>query len=214
MTNQPIIPKKIEDYVEEHTSKLNNNLLEIERSTYLNVLQPHMLSGNYQGQLLRMLSIMKQPKRILEIGTFTGYSALCLAEGLDPNGELHTIDVNAELMEKTKQHFENSPYSKQIHLHIGNAGDIIEQLPTPFDIVFIDADKENYWNYFELVVDKMSPKGLIIADNVLWKGKVVNEPKDKKTRLLDQFNQLVNEDDRVDNILLPIRDGLMLIMMK
>ncbi len=209
-----IIPNSLEKYIENHTTPVSDSLQQIERDTYLNVLQPHMLSGSYQGQLLSLLSRIIQPKQILEVGTFTGYSALCLAEGLLEHATLHTIDVDEELMQRTKTYFEQSPYKNQIHLHIGRALDIIPQLDQEFDLAFIDADKTNYANYFDLVVDKMKKNGLIIVDNVLWKGRVLDEVKDKKTKQMDDFNKKIHEDDRVDNVLLPVRDGLLLILKK
>ncbi len=214
MMNNYLYSKELEEYCEQHSTTVDYSLHSIQRDTFLNVLQPHMISGNYQGQFLRLMSIISKPKYILEIGTYTGYSALCLAEGLQPEGQLHTIDNNVELMEKTKQNFNQSKFANQIYLHIGDALEIIPQLPFAFDLAFIDADKSNYWNYFDLIVDKMPPKSLIIADNVLWKSKVLKQKKDKKTQQMHEFNERITADHRVDNLLLPIRDGLMLIVVK
>lgn len=208
-----MLPDNLEKYIEQYTTEENDVLKKIHRDTYLNVLQPHMLSGAYQGVLLQQLSIIKQPKYILEIGTFTGYSAICLAKGLQKDGELHTIDVNEELIEKTQETFQNSEYAGQIIQHIGDAKEIIKTLHhIPFELVFIDADKASYAEYFDLIIDQMPSGGLILADNVLWKGGVLEEQKSKKAQILDNFNRKVQENSNVLNCLLPIRDGLMLIV--
>lgn len=210
-----MLSTNLENYIEQYTSEEDDVLKKIHRETYLNVLQPHMLSGAYQGVLLQQLSLLKQPKYILEIGTFTGYSALCLAKGLREDGQLHTIDVNEELMEKTQETFQQSEYAGQIIQHIGDAKEIIKGLNNiPFEFVFIDADKASYTDYFDLIVDQMPSGGLILADNVLWKGGVLEEQKSKKAQILDNFNQKVQKDMRVLNCLLPIRDGLMLMIKK
>jgi predicted O-methyltransferase YrrM len=175
-----------------------------------------MLSGHFQGRLLSMLSKMIQPERILEIGTYTGYSALCLAEGLKENGKLITIDVNAQLEDFVREYFDGSSYANQIDYRIADATQLIPQLEETFDLVFIDADKQNYINYYHLVFDKVKPGGYIFSDNVLWSGKVVQtEGKiDKDTALLQTFNDMIQNDDRVENILLPIRDGVMIARKK
>lgn len=206
-----VLPINLEQYIEQHTSDEQPLLHQLNRETHLNVLQPNMLSGHYQGVLLQMLSRAISPKNILEIGTYTGYSAICLAQGLQAGGTLHTIDINEEMEPITQKYFKESGLSQQIKFHIGNALKIIPTLPTPFDLVFIDADKENYGAYFDLIVEKVRPGGLILADNVLWKGKVLSEPQDNKTAVLHRFNQKIQADGRVKNCLLPVRDGLMLI---
>lgn len=206
--------KEIQDYCEKHTSLPSPLLEKLDRDTNANILMPRMLSGHLQGRLLAMVSHMLKPKRILEIGTYTGYSCLCLAEGLAEGGHLHTIEINEELEEMISKYISASPYSKNIHLHIGNAMEIVPVLNERFNLVFIDADKENYSNYYDLVFDKINPGGFIIADNVLWSGKVLiqdGEKTDKDTRALIEFNRKVQNDPRVENVLLPVRDGLMVI---
>jgi predicted O-methyltransferase YrrM len=161
-----------------------------------------------------MISKLKQPGNILEIGTYTGYSALCLAEGLQAGGELHTIDINEELQSRIRSYFNRSDYASQLHLHIGNAMEIIPNLPLNFDLVFIDADKENYSNYYDLLIDRLPQGALIIADNVLWSGKVLDQNEienDEETKALDAFNKKIREDKRVEQVLIPVRDGLMLV---
>lgn len=174
-------------------------------------MAPRMLSGHLQGRVLAMISRMIQPKRILEIGTYTGYSAICLAEGLQPGGKLITIDVNEELEDMVRKNFEKAALSAQIDFRIGNAVDIIPQLNEKFDLVFIDADKENYSRYFDLVIDNVNLNGIILADNVLWSGKVLDEKPDKDTKAIIGFNRKVAEDERIQNVLLPIRDGIMMM---
>ena len=208
-----LLPKKIKQYVENNSSTENSFLKEIARDTYLHVLNPRMLSGHYQGRLLSFLSHMIQPRQILEIGTFTGYATLCLAEGLASNGMITTIDINEEIAERAKGHFSKSRFKHHITTKIGDAVKIIPKLKAHWDLVFIDADKENYMNYYEMVMPRLNPKSFIIVDNVLWDGKVTNENvKDKKTNSLKLFNNFVHQDARVDNLLLPIRDGLMILM--
>lgn len=204
-------------YAEKHSSAETNVLQELNRHTHAQVMMPRMLSGHLQGRILSMISKMKQPQRILEIGTYTGYSALCLAEGLAENGRLHTIDVNDELETVSRQFIGKSAYADKIVQHFGDARVIIPGLQEKFDLVFIDADKESYGLYYDMLIDKMESGGLIIADNVLWSGKVLDETalnKDKDTRALHLFNQHVQADERVENVLLPVRDGLMLIRKK
>ena len=205
------LPEKIDEYVVAHSENEPQLLQQLTRETYQKILQPRMLSGHYQGRVLSMISKLVNPTCILEIGTYTGYSALCLAEGLKENGSLHTIDVNEELVDFQRKYFDLSPYGNQIHQHLGNALEIIPQLKDTFDIVFIDADKENYASYFELVIDKLNPGGIILSDNVLWSGKILEtklKKEDKATPALKAYNKLLKEDKRVETIILPIRDGL------
>jgi len=200
----------IEQYVGLHTSPEPALLKRINRETYLEVLQPRMLSGHVQGRLLSLISKMVQPKIALEIGTYTGYSALCLAEGLREEGKLITIDVNEELRERVQGYFNDSDFKHQIDYRTGNAMELIPTLAYKWDLVFIDADKKNYLNYYDLVIENMNSGGIILADNILWSGKVLDpETKDRETELLRKYNQVIHEDPRVENILLPIRDGIM-----
>ena len=204
------IAQELDNYVCSHTSEESELLKRVNRETHLEVLQPRMLSGHFQGRILSMFSKMIQPECVLEIGTYTGYSALCLAEGLKDNGKLITIDVNEELESRVRNYFKSSDFKEQIDYRIGDAMKIISELNEQFDIVFIDADKLNYINYYNLVFSKVKIGGYIIADNVLWSGKVADESKnDKDTELLRAYNLLNNKDERVENVLLPIRDGLM-----
>ncbi len=204
------LPEKLDNYVVAHSQPEPKLLQELSRETWQKVLNPRMLSGAYQGRVLSMLSKLVQPKTILEIGTYTGYSALCLAEGLAKDGILHTIDKNEELEELQHKYFQKSIYKNQITQHIGNAINIIPTINTQFDLVFIDADKSNYVNYFHLIIEKMNKGGVILSDNVLWSGKVVEalDAKDIDTKILLEYNQLLNEDKRLETVLLPIRDGL------
>jgi predicted O-methyltransferase YrrM len=201
----------LDKYVCEHTANESDLLKKINRETHLEVLQPRMLSGHFQGRVLSMFSKMIRPERILEIGTYTGYSAICLAEGLTPNGKLVTIDINEELAARVRGYFAESPYSHQIDHLIGDAMELIPALNEKWDIVFIDADKHNYINYYHLVFPMVKVGGYIIADNVLWSGKVIDtSQQDKDTQLLREYNQLNQEDNRVEEVLFPIRDGLMI----
>ena len=204
------ISEELEQYVEQHSQQEPELLVQLFRETHQKVLQPRMLSGHFQGRVLSMLSKIIAPKTILEIGTYTGYAALCLAEGLTKNGILHTIDIKEELVAIQKKYFDLSPWKNQIKPHLGNALEIIPTLNTTFDLVFIDADKENYIHYFNLIVPMMNPGGIILSDNVLWSGKVLEElnPKDTSTNILVAYNQIINQDPRVETVLLPIRDGL------
>ena len=206
------LPENINTYACSHTQEESPVLAALNRETWAKVLIPRMLSGHLQGRALSMFSKMIQPKCILEIGTYTGYSAICLAEGLQDGGTLHTIDINEELKEMCERYFAKAGIGEHSKLHIGNAIDIIPSIQAEFDIVFIDADKENYCNYFDLVIEHMPIGGYIIADNVLWSGKVVEEVKEKdiETKGLIAFNKKVQESDRVENLLLPVRDGLMI----
>jgi len=204
------LPQKLDDYVIEHSENEPELLQQLTRETYQKILQPIMLSGPYQGRVLSMISKLVNPKTVLELGTFTGYSTLCLAEGLKKDGEIHTIDINEELEDFQRKYFDLSDYGEQIHQHIGSAIDIIPKLDKTYDLVFIDADKPNYVNYFLLIVDRLNPGGIILSDNVLWHGKVVEPLKDKdiSTKILLEYNQLLKEDKRIETVLLPIRDGL------
>ncbi|MDT8346427.1 MAG: O-methyltransferase [Flavobacteriaceae bacterium] len=206
------LPPFIESYVEQLLPEEGELLKKLHKTTYQKVLQPRMLSGHYQGRLLSFLAKMQQPKHILEIGTYTGYATLCMAEGLAQAGIIDTIEINEELEGLIKAFFEASKFSKNIKLHIGDALTIIPQLENTYDMVFIDADKPNYLNYLEVVIDKVNPGGLIIADNTLWSGKVAESPlpEDESTQTIAAYNKLVMRDDRLDSILLPVRDGLML----
>ncbi|MEJ2114223.1 MAG: O-methyltransferase [Flavobacteriaceae bacterium] len=204
------IPEKIDNYVVKHSEDEPELLQRLNRETNQKILQPRMLSGHYQGRVLSMISKLTNPKNILEIGTYTGYSALCLAEGMHPDGELHTIDINEELYGFQRKYFDLSDYGKQIHQHLGNALEIIPKLEVEFDLVFIDADKGNYVNYFNTIIDKLNPGGIILSDNVLWSGKVLEalEPDDVDTKTLIEYNKILKEDNRIETLLLPIRDGL------
>ncbi|MCF7560542.1 O-methyltransferase [Sabulilitoribacter multivorans] len=205
------IPDNIDKYVVNHSENEPELLQQLTRETYQKILQPRMLSGHYQGRVLSMISKLVNPKNILEIGTYTGYSALCLAEGMQANGELHTIDINEELVDFQRKYFDKSEYGKQIFQHLGDAIDIIPKLNKTFDLVFIDADKENYSNYFNIIIDKLNPGGLILSDNVLWSGKVLDttfKKEDTSTPALIAYNKLLKNDKRVETVVLPIRDGL------
>jgi caffeoyl-CoA O-methyltransferase len=206
-----IINEALQIYSEQHTTPENELLQSINRNTHAHVLRPRMLSGHLQGRVLAMFSQMLKPSRILEIGTYTGYSALCLAEGLSASGKLITIDVNEELEELVRHSFGASQYNSMIDFRIGDARTIIPALHETFDLVFIDADKENYSLYFDLVIDKVRSGGIILADNVLWSGKVVEAKPDKDTLAIREFNRKIQDDKRVENVLLPIRDGIMMI---
>lgn len=210
------LPENIDLYSTQHTSPESDLLYRLNRETHQKILKPRMLSGHMQGRILSMMSKMIRPERILEIGTYTGYSALCLAEGLAEKGELHTIDVNEELKYFVQKFVDESPYKNQIHLHIGNAMELIPTMNGPFDIVFIDADKENYLAYFHLVFDKLKQGGYIIADNVLWSGKVVETVKanDTDTQKIMEFNDFIQNHEGVENVLMPVRDGLMVVRKK
>lgn len=210
------LPEAIDNYVVAHSAKEPELLAKLTRETYQKILQPRMLSGHYQGRILSLISKIKSPKNILEIGTYTGYSALCLAEGLQEKGMLHTIDVNEELYDFQKKYFDASGYKNQITQYLGNAVEIIPEIQEKFDLVFIDADKPNYPAYFELIIEKMNSGGIILSDNVLWSGKVVEppEPEDESTRALLQYNKVLAEDNRLETVLLPIRDGLTISLVK
>ena len=204
------LPEKIDNYVVNHTEDEPQLLQELSHETWQKVMVPRMLSGHFQGRVLSMISKLIHPKNILEIGTYTGYSALCLAEGIQQGGTLHTIDKNEELTDFQKKYFDKSPYKNQIKQHVGQALDVISTIDEKFDLVFIDADKSNYSNYFHAIINKMNKGGVILSDNVLWSGKVIEkiQPKDLDTPALIAYNKLLKDDARVETVLLPIRDGL------
>jgi len=204
------ISPELEDYIEKHSEDEPALLAALNKETHQKILQPRMLSGHFQGRALSLLSKLVNPKNILEIGTYTGYSAFCLCEGLQQDGTLHTIDIKEELWDFQRKYFDISPWGSQIVQHIGNALDIIPTLDIKFDLVFIDADKENYIKYFDLIIPMMNKGGLILSDNVLWSGKVLEpvKPNDESTKVLLEFNKLLKNDPRVETVLFPIRDGL------
>lgn len=201
---------ELEKYAADHSQDEPALLAALNRETHVKILQPRMLSGHFQGRVLSMISKLVRPKTVLEIGTYTGYATLCLAEGLAENGIIHTIDIKEELQDFQRKYFDQSPWAWQIKQHLGSALDVIPQLDTTFDLVFIDADKENYINYFHMVVPLMNQGGVILSDNVLWSGKVLEpvKPNDKSTKVLLEYNELLKNDPRVETVLLPIRDGL------
>jgi len=207
----------IQSYCDGHTSPESDVLKKLNRDTHANVLQPRMLSGHFQGRVLSMISHMIKPKLILEIGTYTGYSAICLAEGLADGGKLITIDINAEREEMVRSYIHEAGMDEKIQHIIGDALNIIKTLPYFYDLVFIDADKPNYLKYYDMVMEKIHPGGYILIDNVLWSGKVVDDKeisKDKDTQILHSLNERIQLDTRVENVLMPIRDGLLLVRKK
>lgn len=206
-----LLNEALQRYAEDHTTAESDLLKNINRETHAKVLRPRMLSGHLQGRVLAMVSHLLRPAAILEIGTYTGYSAICLAEGLASDGKLITIDINEELEQRVREYIRLSGFNDRIDYRIGNALQVIPTLNEVFDLVFIDADKENYGRYFDLVIDKVRPGGVILADNVLWSGKVLNEKPDKDTQAILEFNRKIQEDKRVENVLLPIRDGIFII---
>lgn len=205
----------LQRYAERHTQAESTLLKRLDRETNLKALYPKMISGHLQGRILAMLSHMIKPQRILEIGTYTGYSAICLAEGLQPQGRLVTIDKNRELADMVQQYLQEAGIAERVDYKIGDAKDVLAQLQPGFDLIFLDADKSNYSLYFDLTIDLLNSGGFLIADNVLWYGKVINpsdQPKvDKETKAIIDFNRKVQEDPRVENVLLPVRDGLMIM---
>lgn len=210
-----IIPDDIQKYAQNCSSSEPDILAALNRETYTDFLFPRMLSGHLQGRFLSMISALVKPRRILEVGTFTGYSAICLAEGLDEDGLLHTIELNDENESKIVEYFKRSGFEKKIKLHFGDAMEVIPNLDTTFDLIFLDADKENYLNYYNLVFDKLRRGGIILADNTLWSGKVLDlSEMDKETEGIREFNEAVTQDSRVENVLLTIRDGIMMIRKK
>ena len=202
----------LENYIANHSQEEPALLTELSRETHLKVVRPRMITGHFQGRALSLLSKIIRPKSILEIGTYTGYSAICLAEGLQKDGALHTIDINEELHDLQRKYFDKSGYGKQIKQYTGNALEIIPELEGPFDLVFIDAEKKEYDAYFEAIIKKCNPGSIILSDNVLWSGKVVEplEKGDKATEALLEYNDKLARDPRVETVLLPIRDGLTL----
>jgi len=210
------LPENIDQYASDHSQKEPELLQELFNETWQKALVPRMISGHFQGRVLAMISKLIQPKCILEIGTYTGYSALCLAEGMKENGLLHTIDHNEELYDFQRKYFDRSDFKGQIKQYVGEGLDIMKDIDGPFDLVFIDADKSNYINYFKAVIDKMNSGGVILSDNVLWSGKVTENPnpKDEDTIALIAYNKVLNEDERLETVLLPIRDGLTISRVK
>ena len=204
------LPEKIDDYSVSHSQKEPQILQELTKETWQKVINPRMLSGAFQGRVLSMISKLIQPKNTLEIGTYTGYSAICIAEGSPQNASIDTIDKNEELTDLQNKYFKKSGFRTKITQHVGLALEIIPTIHKKFDLVFIDADKSNYSNYFHLIIDKMNKGGVILSDNVLWSGKVVEklDPKDQDTKALLEYNSLLNSDKRIETVLLPIRDGL------
>lgn len=201
----------LQSYCEAHSGQLNELLYELERETGLKTLAPQMISGHLQGQLLQMISQIARPGRILEVGTFTGYATICLARGLAEGGKMDTIEVNPELAYIIRKYLKKAGLTEKVKLHIGDALEIIPELSGHFDLIFLDAGKQQYQAYYELLIDRMPPGGLLLADNVLWSGKVLQKKKDTDTATLHAFNEMVQADERVDKVLLPLRDGLYLI---
>ncbi len=204
------ISKKLSSYIKKHSAKESDLLKELSRETKLKILNPRMLCGSYQGRILSIISKLIQPKFILEIGTYTGYSALCLAEGIKNGGELHTIDENEELYDFQRKYFDKSNYGDIIFQHLGDAVNIIDTINLKFDLIFLDADKENYSNYLDLLINKLNTNGVLITDNVLWSGKIIKSisDDDRSTQEIDKFNKLMDQRNDMENIILPIRDGI------
>ena len=204
------LSEELDTYVANHSENEPELLAQLNKETHQKILQPRMLSGHFQGRVLSMLSKIIHPNTILEIGTYTGYATLCLAEGLAENGTIDTLDIEEELVDFQRKYFDKSPWANQIIQHLGDAIEIIPTLNKKYDLVFIDADKENYISYFHLIIPMMNKGGIILSDNVLWSGKVLEEinPNDITTKILLEYNQLLKEDNRVETVLLPIRDGL------
>ena len=202
--------EKLDEYLINHSEKEPELLSNLNRETNLKVLQPRMISGAYQGRLLSLISKIINPKKILEIGTFTGYSTLCLAEGLHENGEIHTIDINEELYDLQRKYFKKSSFNNNITQHLGNALDIIPKLDRDFDLIFLDADKINYPKYLDILIVRLKKGGVLLSDNVLWDGKVLNQisQKDKSTKAIVEYNKLLNNRKDMDSVILPIRDGI------
>ena len=210
------LPEKLDDYVVAHSQKEPELLQQLSRETWQKVLAPRMLSGHFQGRVLSMVSKLINPKNVLEIGTYTGYSALCLVEGIQPKGQLHTIDTNEELYDLQRKYFDKSGFGNQIIQHTGNALNIIPTIDKTCDLVFIDADKQNYPNYLEIILPKLKNGSVILSDNVLWTGKVIEKIQkgDKDTEALLKYNKMINEHSQLETVLLPIRDGLTLTRVK
>lgn len=209
-----LIKEDLQDLLLKFCEPESELLQRIDRETHLKVLMPRMLSGHYQGRVLSLLSKMITPKRILEIGTFTGYATLCLAEGLAADGQLFTLDINVELEDRVREYFALSPYNSKINYILGDATQTVNSLNEQFDLVFIDADKKNNGTYYDLIFDRVRPGGVIIVDNVLWSGKVLSGQQDKDTRNISTFNDKVAADSRVEKLILPVRDGLFIIRKK
>ena len=214
--SKQLISTELEEYITGHSATEPELLAQLNKETLLKVMSPRMISGHYQGRVLSMIAKLVNPKQILEIGTYTGYATLCLAEGLSENGTIDTIDINEELVAIQNKYFERSGFRDKIHQHLGKATEIIPMLDKQFDLVFIDADKPNYATYFDFVLPKMSPGGVILSDNVLWSGKVLEEvkPNDKSAVAIKAYNKKINNDSRVETVLLPIRDGLTITRVK
>ena len=212
----PLIDKRIEDYCQEFCSNEDERLRYIDRQTHIKFLKPNMISGNWQGTFLKIISLLVKPKNVLELGTFTSYATLCLAEGLEEGGVVHTIERDESLEYFIRETISKFGLEEKIQLHIGNAMEVIDSIEGNFDLIFIDADKASYPAYFNKCVERLNSGGVMIADNILWYGKVVLEVKesDKETRALMNYNKLVTEDDRLDNLIIPIRDGLMVARKK
>ena len=202
------ISDQLQQYIDDHSMEESDLLKALDRETHQKVLQPRMLSGSYQGRLLALLAKMIGPKKILEVGTYTGYATLCMAEGLTTGGSIDTIDHNEELADMQRRYFDQSPYGNQIIQHLGEAKDILKTLAGPYDLVFLDADKENYPHYFDLIIDKLKTGGILLSDNVLWSGKVLEKATDEATSALQEYNHKINTDVRVETVVLPVRDGL------
>jgi len=202
-------------YCDNHTTKSSDLLYQLERETHLKTLAPQMLSGQLQGRFLSFLSRMMRPKAVLEIGTFTGYATICLAEGLTEGGVVHTIEVNRELEYLIRKYLEKSDFEEKIHLHMGDAKEVIPTLPIQeFDLIMVDAGKKDNAFFYEMALERLRSGGLILIDNVLWDGKVLHPPKDAMTRQIIEFNDFIQKDKRVENLLLPLRDGMFLVMKK
>lgn len=208
--------EKLDEYLINHSEKEPEILSDLNRETNLKVLQPRMISGAYQGRLLSIISKIINPKKILEIGTFTGYSTLCLAEGLDKNGQIHTVDINEELYDLQRKYFKKSSFNNNITQHLGNALEIIPKLDHDFDLIFLDADKINYPKYLDILIVRLKKGGVLLSDNVLWDGKVLNEisQKDKSTKAIVEYNKMLNNRTDMDSVILPIRDGITISIKK
>ena len=208
--------EKLDEYLINHSEKEPEILSDLNRETNQKVLQPRMISGAYQGRLLSIISKIINPKKILEIGTFTGYSTLCLAEGLDKNGQIHTVDINEELYDLQRKYFKKSSFNNNITQHLGNALEIIPKLDHDFDLIFLDADKINYPKYLDVLIVRLKKGGVLLSDNVLWDGKVLNKisQKDKSTKAIVEYNKMLNNRNDLDSVILPIRDGITISIKK
>jgi len=206
----------LEDYILSNIDEEPSLLATLDRKAHIDLLRPRMISGHLQGRILKMLVRIQQPQRILEIGTYTGYATLCLAEGLPEGGEIHTVEIDDEMEDFIRKQFDQSALKDKIHLHIGDALEVIPKLEVQFDLVFIDADKRDYCDYYDLVFDKVKKGGIILVDNTLWNGKVLEEPppNDKQTIGIKRFNEMITKDKRIEKVILPLRDGLTIIYKK